>query len=72
MDLEEFWVAEGQWLQKDMWKLAQGGKKAYPWEREAGTKIGSHCTVKHMDSRFMEREVMGQELSKESCAIVTS
>lgn len=72
MDLEEFWIAEGQGLRKDMRKLAQGGKKAHPGGREAGTKIGSHCTVKHVDSKFMEREVMGQELSKESCAAVTS
>lgn len=52
-------------------EVSPGWKESVSLRKGSSTKIGSHCTVKHVDSKFTERGVMGQELSKESYAVVT-
>lgn len=52
-------------------EVSPGRKESASLRKGSSTETGSHCTVKHVDSKFMEREVTGQELSKESCAVAT-
>ncbi|TKC40635.1 hypothetical protein EI555_008797 [Monodon monoceros] len=66
MRLEEFWVAEGQGLQKDMWKLASDkmSQKEGPIQiktRRAGGQGHGVATVNEMDSTHNSKALASEE-----------